>query len=52
MLYEYNIYELVNPPKEQKVISNWWVFDVKTNGCKCAWLVAKGFSQVEGIDFN
>ena len=25
---------------------------MKTDGYKCAQLVAKGFSQVEGIDFN
>ena len=52
MLCKHKVYELVNPPKEQKVISNQWIFDVKTDGCKCAQLVAKGFSQVEGIDFN
>ena len=29
-----------------------WVFDVKTDGRYKARLVAQGFSQVEGIDFN
>ena len=29
-----------------------WVFDIKTVGWKRARLVAKGFCQVEGIDFN
>ena len=34
--------------------SSWnrWVFDVKTDGRKRARLVAKGFSQVEGLDYD
>ena len=52
MLCEHKVYELVNLPKGQKVISNWWVFDVKTDGHEHAQLVAKGFSQVKGIDFD
>ena len=36
----------------RKVIKNCWVFDKKTDGCKKAHLVAKGFLQIEGIDFN
>ena len=41
MLCERKVYELVDPPKEQKVISNQWVFDVKTDGHKHAQLVAR-----------
>jgi len=47
-----DIYGLINPLPGRKIIKNCWVFDVKTDGCKKAHLVAKGFSQVEGIDFN
>jgi Reverse transcriptase (RNA-dependent DNA polymerase) len=47
-----DVYDLVNPPIGRKIIKNRWVFDVKTDGRKKAQLVAKGFSQVEGIDFN
>ena len=36
MLHEHKVYELVDPPKGHQVISNRWVFDVKTNGLKCA----------------
>ena len=47
-----NVYELVPQPSNRKVIRNRWVFDMKSDGCKHARLVAKGFSQVEGIDFD
>src|SRR5258708_738414 len=47
-----DFYELVPHPRDQKVIKNRWVFDVKTDGRKKARLVAKGFSQVEGLDYD
>ena len=51
-LQECKIYELVDCSTNHKVIKNQWVFDVKPNGCKCAHLVVKGFSQVEEIDYD
>jgi hypothetical protein len=47
-----NVFELVDPPKDRKIIRNRWVFDLKSDGCKKARLVAKGFSQIEGVDYN
>jgi Reverse transcriptase (RNA-dependent DNA polymerase) len=47
-----NIFKLTDLPKSRKTIGCRWVFDVKSDGCKKARLVAQGFSQVEGIDFN
>ena len=51
-LRRHNVYELVQCPGGHKVIKNRWVFDVKTDGHKKACLVAKGFSQVEGLDYD
>ena len=51
-LREHHIFELTDLPYSRKVIKNRWVFDIKSNGRKKAQLVAKGFSQQEGIDFN
>ena len=45
-LHQCNVFELVDPPKDRKIIRNRWVFDLKSDGCKKAKLVAKGFSQV------
>ena len=52
MLHKCKVFELIDRPRDWKVIRNWWVFDIKSDGHKKARLVAKGFSQVEGLDFN
>jgi len=46
------VYDLTPCPKRCKVIKNHWVFDVKDDGRKRACLVAKGFRQVEGLDYD
>ena len=51
-LQKWNVFELTDLPKGHKSIGCRWVFDIKTDGQKKARLVAQGFSQVEGIDFN
>jgi Reverse transcriptase (RNA-dependent DNA polymerase) len=51
-LRQRNVFKLTNLPKGRKTIGCRWVFDVKSDGHKKARLVAQGFSQVEGIDFN
>ena len=52
LLQKWNVFELTNLSKGRKSIGCRWVFDIKTDGQKKARLVAQGFSQVEGIDFN
>ena len=51
------IYELVELPKEKKVLKNKWVFKLKKDDSGKvvkykARLVVKGFLQKKGVDFN
>jgi len=43
---------MVEHPHGRKVIKNRWVFDVKTDGRKKVRLMVKGFSQVNGLDYD
>ena len=52
MLKERKVSEVTNCPTDYKIIKNHWVFDVKTNSCKHACLVANGFSQMEGVNYD
>ena len=47
LLKDRDVYEIVDFPKRRKAVKNCWVFNIK---CYQSHLVAKGFSQVEGID--
>ena len=51
-LKECKVFDLVSLPEGKKAIRNRWVFDIKPDVRKCACLVAKGFSQIEGIDYE
>jgi len=51
-LQKRQVYELVDLPLNCKVIRNRWVLNQKMDGRKRARLVAKGYSQVEGIDYS
>jgi len=51
-LKDRDVYEIVDLPKGRKVVKNHWVFNIKPDGHYQSRLVAKGFSQVEGIDFD
>ena len=47
-----SVFQLVKLPKGKKAIRCRWVFDIKSDGQKKACLIAKGFSQIEGVDYN
>jgi len=51
-LKDRDVYEIVNLPKRRKAVKNCWVFNIKPDGYYQSCLVTKGFSQVEGIDFD
>ena len=56
-LRENGVYELVDRPKGKKVVKSKWVFRVKKNERGeiekyKARVVAKGYSQVEGVDYD
>ena len=56
-LCDHNVWELVEPPKDRKLVGSKWVFKVKRKAdgsverCK-ARLVAQGCSQREGLDYD
>ena len=52
LLKDRDVYEIVNLPKGKKVVKNCQVFNIKPDSYYRSHLVAKGFSQVEGIDFD
>ena len=51
-LTDRNVWKLVDLPPGRKPVKCRWVFVAKSDGCKKAHLVAKGFTQVYGIDFE
>ena len=51
-LKDRDVYEIVDLPKRRKAVKNCWVFNIKPDGHYRSHLVAKGFSQVKGIDFD
>ena len=56
-MYENKVWTLIDLPDDQWVIKNKWIFKRKTDADSSvtiykAWLVAKGFRQVQGVDYN
>ena len=45
-------WELVNLPAGRKAVKLKWVFKHKADGRYCARLVAKGFTQIHGLDYD
>ena len=47
-----NTWDLVDLPPGRKAVKSKWVFKLKTDGCYHTRLVAKGFTQIPGIDYD
>jgi len=51
-LKDRDVYKIVDLLKGRKVVKNCWVFNIKPDGHYQSCLVAKGFSQVQDINFD
>ena len=51
-LHKNDTWELVDLPPGRKSIKSKWVFKLKADGRYCVRLVAKGFMQIPGIDYD
>ena len=51
-LTEMGVWKLVNCPVDRKTIKRRWTYVMKSNGRYKARLIAKGYTQVQGIDYE
>ena len=51
-LHKNDTWKLINLPPGHKSIKSKWVFKLKADGHYCTYLVAKGFMQIPGIDYD
>ena len=56
-LLDNDVWKLVEPPKDRKIVGSKWVFKVKTSEDGevvryKAWLVTQGFTPVKGADYD
>ena len=51
-LHKRKVWDLVDLPKGFQTVKGRWVDAMKSNTCKKARFVAKGFTQVFGIDYE
>ena len=52
LLHKKKVWELIDLPKDCQTIKGRWVFAVKSDGHKKGRFVAKGFTQIFGIDYE
>ena len=51
-LTEMGVWKLVDHPADRKTIKCRWTYVMKSDGCYKARLMAKGYTQVQGIDYE
>ena len=52
LMHDNQVWNLVDPPEGAKVIGCKWVHKIKHDMAFKSWLVAKGFKQTHGIDYD
>ena len=51
-MYDNQVWNLVDPPDGAKIIDCKWIYKLKADGIFKIRLVAKGFRQTHGIDYD
>ena len=51
-MYDNQVWTLVDPPEGAKIIHCKWIFKLKVDNTLKDRIVAKGFKQTHGIDYN
>ena len=51
-LHERKVWDLIDLPKGHQTVKGRWIYAMKSDGCKKAWFVTKGFTQVFRIDYK
>ena len=51
-LTKMGVWKLVDHPAYCKTIKCRWTYVMKSDGCYKAWLVVKGYTQIQGIDYK
>ena len=51
-MYDNQVWTLVDPPKGAKIIKLNWIFKLKADNTFKGRLVAKGFKQTHGVDYD
>ena len=51
-LKQTDAYTVCDLPKGRKAVSSRWVFSIKGDGRYKSRVVAKGFTQIEGVDYK
>ena len=51
-MYDNQVWTLVDPPEGAKIIECKWIFKIKADNTFKGRLVAKGFKQSHGVDYD
>jgi hypothetical protein len=52
LVFENDVWDVLYPPPGANIMTLKWVYTVKTNGELKSRLVARGFKQIQGVDYH